>query len=188
MITQLLDRFRQHVDANLAHGVNGDDQKVPYIAPAILETYWTEKRVDDILNAHEPPIPQSADMIISQYLRIFSILIYIGEPGEISWFCPHVKNINDIHLPLDRESFPIRCPWAGNFLETQWMFNPLIFTSDFIYKRIVPCKTILPVTYEEPLTEKRGGHSKVLKVQLHSKCNLVTLEVFLSLSMRETIC
>jgi hypothetical protein len=180
MTTHLLEHFRQYVRDSLVPGVNGDDEKVDYIAPAILKTYWTERRVDAILNEHEPPISQSSDMIISRYLQIFSILVHIGEPGEISWFFQNVKHISDVHLPLDKDSFPVPCSWAEAFLETQWMFNPLLFTSDYVYQRIISCKTILPVTYEKPLTEKRGGQSKVWKVQLHSKCNLVTSEVFLS--------
>ncbi|KIL87932.1 hypothetical protein FAVG1_08814 [Fusarium avenaceum] len=176
MITQSLDHFRLYVEANLALGVNGDDEKVPYIAPAMLKSYWTKRRVDDILNAQKPPISQSADIIISQYLRIFSILVYIGEPRKISWFCSNIRYMNDIALPLDKNSFPIRCPWASAFLETQWMFSPLIFMPDLLYKRTVPCKTILPVTYERPLTEKCGGHSEVWKVQLHPECCSVSLE------------
>ncbi|KAM0494684.1 hypothetical protein ACHAP8_008554 [Fusarium lateritium] len=156
MTLHLLERFRDYVKENVEDGINGEDQSVPYIAPSKLKTYWSEKRVDAILNTCQPPIPQNSDMVTRNYLKIFSILVSIDQAREISYFSD-VRGLNDIHLPFDREIFPQNCSWAEEFLRSQWMFNPLVFTQDSIYKRTISPRMILPVTYKDELSKGRGG-------------------------------
>ncbi|KAH7004105.1 kinase-like domain-containing protein [Fusarium venenatum] len=176
MALHLLEQFREYVHENVELGINGEDKDVPYIAPSKLKTYWSAKRVDAILNTCQPPIPQNSDMIISKYIQIFSILVYIGQPHEISWFCLNVKTLDDCHLPIYGESFPQGCSWADEFLTNQWKFHPLVFTHENIYQRKISCKLILPVTYGDELSEERGSRhaAKLWKVQVHTACNYVT--------------
>ncbi|KAK6719667.1 hypothetical protein SNK05_002799 [Fusarium graminearum] len=179
MTSHLLVRFRDYVNEHVELGINGGDETVPYIAPSKLKNYWSEKRVDAILNGYRPPIPHSSDLIIKKHLQIFSILVYIDHPQEISWFCSNIKDRNDNHLPFDGVELPRNCPWTEEFLRYQWKFHPLVFTPDSIYKRTISPRMILPVTYDKQLSERRGGchGAKLWKVQVHNACNSITPEV-----------
>ncbi|WXC56844.1 hypothetical protein SNK03_002775 [Fusarium graminearum] len=179
MTSHLLDRFRDYVNEHVELGINEGDETVPYIAPSKLKNYWSEKRVDAILNGYRPPIPHSSDLIIKKHLQIFSILVYIDHPQEISWFCSNIKDRNDNHLPFDAVELPRNCPWTEEFLRYQWRFHPLVFTPDSIYKRTISPRMILPVTYDKKLSERRGGchGAKLWKVQVHNACNSITPEV-----------
>ncbi|KAI1061174.1 hypothetical protein LB506_011616 [Fusarium annulatum] len=173
-----MDHFHQHIAENLREGINGDGEKVPYVIPSALDNYWTERRVDAILNSQQPPVASSPDMIISDFPRVFSILTRIGQPQEIEWLCSHVKGLDDRRLPFDESCFPPTCKWAGDFLQEQWMFIPLFFPPDKIFSRVVHPKTILPVTYKRQLTQKRGGRdtATLWEVQVHPGGRLATSE------------
>ncbi|KAI3575843.1 kinase-like domain-containing protein [Fusarium oxysporum f. sp. albedinis] len=178
MLTETIDHFHQHITANLREGINGDGDKVSYVIPSALDNYWTGRRVDIILNSQQPPVAQSSDWIISDFPRVFSILTQIGQPQEISYFCRHAKGLDDRRLPFDKSCFPSTCKWAVDFLREQWMFIPLFFPPDKIFNRDVHPKTILPVTYQKQLTQKRGGRdtATLWEVQVHSGGSLTALE------------
>ncbi|KAG5759530.1 hypothetical protein H9Q72_012345 [Fusarium xylarioides] len=176
--TIAIDHFCQYIVANLFGGINGDGEMVPYVIPSALDNYWTGRRVDIILNSQQPPVAQSSDWIISDFLRVFSILTHIGQPQEISYFCRLAKGLDDYRLPFDQSCFPSTCKWAGDFLHHQWMFIPLFFPPDKILYRDVHPKTILPVTYQRKLTQKRGGRdtATLWEVQVHSRGSLTASE------------
>lgn len=170
MLTQTLDHFHRYIAENLREGINGDGEKVLYVIPSALDNYWTERRVDAILNSQQRPVASSPDMIISDFPRVFSILTRIGQPQEIEWLCSHVKGLDDRRLPFDESCFPPTCKWAGDFLREQWMFIPLFLPQGKIFRRDVHPKTILPVTYKRQLTQKSGGRdtAALWEVQVHS--------------------
>ncbi|KLO81247.1 uncharacterized protein LW93_4821 [Fusarium fujikuroi] len=178
MLTETVTHFHQHISENLRQGINGDGDQVPYVVPSALDNYWTGRRVDIILNYQQPPVAQSSDWIISDFPRVFSILTYIGQPQEISFFCSHMKGLDDRRLPFDDSCFPPTCKWAGDFLREQWMFIPLFFPKDKIISRDVHPKTILPVTYQKQITQKRGGRdtATLWEVEVHSGGSLTASE------------
>ncbi|RFN47668.1 serine/threonine protein kinase [Fusarium flagelliforme] len=167
--SQLLEDFRQHVRENLAKGVNGDGSPVDYVLPSALSDYWTQGKVDAILGYEQ----SSSEMIVRCFSQVFSILVYIGQPHEITWFCRDVRQLDDTRLPFDTTSFPPACQWQGSFLRTQWMFIPLILTEEKIFDRVLPPQTILPVNYVKPLTERCGGQDTAVlwEVQVHPEAN-----------------
>ncbi|PNP85086.1 hypothetical protein FNYG_01611 [Fusarium nygamai] len=173
-----MDHFHQYIAENLREGINGDGDKVSYVIPSALDSYWTERRVDIILKSQQPPVASSPDMIISDFPRVFSILTHIGQPQEISYFCRHAKGLDDHRLPFDQSCFPSTCKWAGDFLQNQWMFIPLFFPPHRILYRDVYPKTILPVTYQRKLTQKRGGRdtATLWEVQVHCRGSLTASE------------
>jgi serine/threonine protein kinase len=176
-MSQPLEDFRQHVGQNMAKGINGEGDEVDYVLPSALKNYWTRVSVDVILGYEQ----SSSEMIVTCFSHVFSILVYIGQPREITWFCNHVNQLDDTRLPFDESSFPSACPWASNFLRSQWMFIPLILTQDRIFDRVLPPQTILPVKYVKALKEKCGDQetAALWEVQLHPEANMVTTEACL---------
>ena len=177
MTSQQLEEFHQHLKEHIATGVNGEGEEVDYVPPSALRDYWTRERIDIILGFGQ----SNSEMILRCFCRVFSILVYIGQPQEITWFCKSHKNLDDTRLDFDETCFPRACRWAASFLTAQWMFIPLILTEDKIYNRVLPPQTILPVSYVKPLTKQyRGQDTATLwEVRVHPEANKVTLEAFL---------
>ncbi|KAF4340252.1 serine threonine kinase [Fusarium beomiforme] len=175
MDSGLQQHFCAYVRLKLVDGVNGKGETVPYIPPSTLENYWSQANVNEILDSHEPQIRENATFIVQKFRQIFSILVFINRTREISWFCStSYKNLSDNHLPFDNQDLPQNCTWSKEFLETQWMFSPLVFTHDIIFKRTLHSKIIMPVVYEKRLTDSAGGSdaAALWRVRMQSECTL----------------
>ncbi|KAF5713092.1 serine threonine kinase [Fusarium mundagurra] len=145
----------EYLRDNLIDGVNGEGKAVPYIPISALKTYFTKSHIDTIMRsskvAHPDITTVTADFHTS-YLRILSILSYIGYSDSINWFTSN--HLQDCDLPLDERNLQHKPPWFNAFLEQQWKFCPIIISPDGNFKRVLPSKTIFPVTYEKLIRGK----------------------------------
>ncbi|KAK7598514.1 hypothetical protein V3481_000140 [Fusarium oxysporum f. sp. vasinfectum] len=167
-------KFCTYVESRLVDGVNGQGETVAYVPPSALENYWSQANVDDILDSHERPIQENSTFITKNLRHIFSNLVYTGHPQQISWFCASVRSLSDHHLPFSVQDLPQNCTWSKDFLEHQWMFCPLSFTHDTVFKRTLHSRHILPVAYEACLTDSAGASdaATLWRVHMQSECTL----------------
>ncbi|CCT63239.1 uncharacterized protein FFUJ_00135 [Fusarium fujikuroi IMI 58289] len=167
-------KFCTYVESKLVNGVNGHGETVAYVPGSDLEDYWSQANVDDILDSHDRPIQENSTYIAKNLRHIFSNLVYTGHTPQISWFCQHVRNLSDHHLPFSAQELPPNCTWSKDFLEHQWKFCPLSFTHETIYKRTLHSKHILPVAYEDCLTDsaRPSGAATLWRVHMQSECTL----------------
>ncbi|PNP85085.1 hypothetical protein FNYG_01610 [Fusarium nygamai] len=168
---QHVDHFRGEVERVSISGLNGENQVVSYVPTSALVDYWTEKRVNDILNCAATPIATNSRVIIQRYLQIFSILVYNGSCERISWFFqsnPH--SLDDHNLPLNAQAFDHTSDWSNSFLEQQWAFCPAEFAEHRYHRRKFDSKVILPVAYIGDIRARRIGAdgATLLKYQLKS--------------------
>ncbi|KAM6509941.1 hypothetical protein FALCPG4_017577 [Fusarium falciforme] len=168
-------RFYDWVERNKKTGLDGDKQERPYVPPFLLKGYWKAgAAVQEILKCCN--LQENALQITTQFVRIFSTLVYIGQPWDISLFLRQKRD--DHHLPFK----VLPDEWNSilpRFLESQWMFCPLEFNKeDLPYKRELNTRQILPVTYLGSLRGKAWGGEgpSIEKVQIHNECNGVTQE------------
>lgn len=175
----LLDGFSSYVKANLIPGVNGNGEMVSYISFSSLVNYWITKHSAEDLIFWETPALTISDETRGGYLKIFSILVYIGKAGSIVWFWS--QGLDDRHLPLSDDVLPADCPWADVFLSKQWKFCPLILSKDGTFDRQLSPKTILPVIYEKQLTTGGVGPrlATTWKVWVSSEYNSKALGVYI---------
>ncbi|KAF4982069.1 hypothetical protein FDECE_17584 [Fusarium decemcellulare] len=170
MSNQLLAEFHEWLNRQMKEGVNGHGEPAFYVPPSQLKRYWTEQKVRDILHSCDPPVQENANQIATRFLRIFSVLVHIEQPQDITMFIR--KNIDDHQMP--RSDLPSDFPAKmDRVLEDQWMFCPLEFTHDQIHKRELHALQILPVTYEKMLREESPDRdaARVWKVRIHPDCN-----------------
>lgn len=163
--------FREWVRCNQRTGINGDSQECPYVPQSFLKKYWNEVAIREVLDSSN--IHENVNWITHGFLSVFSTLVYIGQPQNISLFLR--KNLDDLQLPLYELPFEWS-PDLDTFIEEQWMFCPLQFTEVLIYKRELHRRHILPVTYLESLREgvEGGGGPSLHKVEIHPECNKMT--------------
>lgn len=168
------NKFCTYVESKLVNGVNGHGETVAYVPGSELEDYWSQAHVDDILDSHDRPIQENSTYITKNLRHIFSTLVYTGHTQQISWFCQQVRNLSDLHLPFSAQELPQNCTWSKDFLEHQWKFCPLSFTHDTIFKRKLHSQHILPVVYEESLTDsaRPSGAATLWRVRMQSECTL----------------
>ncbi|KAF5590973.1 serine threonine kinase [Fusarium pseudocircinatum] len=168
------EKFCRYVESKRVNGVNGHGETVAYVSGPDLENYWSQANVDDILDSHDRRIQESSIYITRNFRHIFSTLVYTGHTQQISWFCRHVRSLSDLHLPFSLQDLPPNCTWSTSFLEHQWMFCPLSFTLDTVFKRTLHSKHILPVAYGECLTDspRPSGAATLWRVHMQSECTL----------------
>jgi hypothetical protein len=177
--------FRDYVKGKSIHGLDGEGQAVSYIPPCALETYWTEQRMNFVLTSPATPIDATYEAIGSRYLRIFSILTFIGHCHKIPVIYSNDKGLDDDNLPFTADDFEPESKWSNEFLESQWMFCPFIFSHNRDYKRALLSRTILPVTYGEYISERRSGPDAAVlrKVRIHDQCNFAVRKVMKTVSI-----
>ncbi|KAF5971616.1 serine/threonine protein kinase [Fusarium bulbicola] len=170
----LQKKFCSYVESKLVNGVNGHGETVAYVPGSDLENYWSEANVDNILDSHDWPIQENSTYITRNLRHVFSTLVYTGHMQQISWFCQHVRSLSDLHLPFSVQDLPTNCTWSKGFIEHQWKFCPLSFTPDTVFKRNLHPKHILPVVYEECLTDsaRPSGAATLWRVHIQSECTL----------------
>ncbi|KAF4946483.1 hypothetical protein FGADI_11121 [Fusarium gaditjirri] len=170
-----VQHFRDYVQKELIFGIDGEGKVVSYIPPCALKAYWTERRVNSILTSPATPIDATHQTISNGYLQIFSILVFIDHCDKIPVICSNVKGLDDHNLPFPPDYFEPKSKWFDEFLENQWMFCPFIFSHAGVYKRPLHSRTILPITYDEYIKERRVGPDAAVlrKVRIHDQCNSV---------------
>ncbi|CAM1509884.1 Fc.00g002190.m01.CDS01 [Cosmosporella sp. VM-42] len=174
----LVVEFRKYVSSSSVEGRNGRDVAVQYISLSKLDTYWTESTIRAVLQACNPILQENIPQIRKEFIRVFSVLVYIGQPREIGLFTR--CGFDDHRLPfVDAPSdWPPKLPFYDEFANHQWMFCPLVFTEDYIHKRHLPLRQILPVTYVKQLKQEGcdGGVAIVWQVDIHECCNRLVPE------------
>ncbi|KAF5589677.1 serine threonine kinase [Fusarium pseudoanthophilum] len=170
-----VQHFRDYVQSKWILGSDGEGKVVPYIPPCELEKYWTAERMNRILTSTTIPIDATYETISHGYLECFSILVFIDHCDKIPVICSNHNGLKDDNLPFTADAFKPMSKWSDQFLDAQWMFCPFIFSRACVYKRPLQPRTILPVTYDDYIKERRAGPDAAVlrKVQIHDKCNSV---------------
>ncbi|KAG5768528.1 hypothetical protein H9Q72_003994 [Fusarium xylarioides] len=156
--------FRKWVENNARTGVNGFDKEEKYVSDTQLADYWSTTNLYEIISAIDPPISVPVNTIRQMYLRIFSILVFIGKLGNISLFSK--PGINDSKLPLGPNH--LLPEWHGcldEFLVEQWQFCPWAFPEGESDERQLPARQILPIRYEVLVT-REGWTSHAARINV----------------------
>ncbi|KAF5543011.1 serine threonine kinase [Fusarium mexicanum] len=176
-----VQHFHDYVENKSLLGSDGEGKVVPYIPPCDLEAYWTPERMNYILTSTTKPIDATYETISHGYLKIFSVLVFIGHCDKIPVICSNRKGLDDHNLPFTADAFEPKSKWSDEFLEAQWMFCPFIFSRACVYKRPLQPRTILPVTYDDYIKERRAGpDAAVLR-----KGQLVVFKVYEGINSEE---
>lgn len=166
----------------LGPGNDGLGNGARYIPFDALEEYWQDNRISHILNicSDETPIHVSIDDILTRYLRVFSILVYIStsESVKLNYITRFIeRDIDDKLLPF--KSQPDAFPNAADgtqtfeqFQKAQWLFSSIVLGPYRLRSKELPIGSILPFTVEEVLSGKPGESTIVKKCIVHPSCGL----------------
>lgn len=153
--------FSNYLKSSWKRGVDIDQNPSDYVTEDILSRYWTVTAVAHVLNTgYYTPIAISADTIISQYLRVWSTLVFIGRPERITWF--HEKVRNDEYFfasgfaeaPDQDHSIQVM---LEAFHQEWYKFWPVRFKSrsraQIMYKRDLDPQRVLPIVSRRQLSQ-----------------------------------
>lgn len=166
----IFDRFRYHVQENRVTGWEAQGSQAYYIPISKLRDYWTRSRLLEVVQVTDCQVP--IDHIQNQYLRTFSILVWISRTGQpylhyLDLFNRHERG--DTSLPLqERPNFLPNANDADDlwtsFHRHQWMFCPVALGPQRLHDRKLHRKQILPLQIVKRLGHVKDG--KPAKVEL----------------------
>jgi len=160
--------FFYFIKARKRNGVNGIGEKVHYTRRSDPEEFWQVRKIREVLQSANPPIETDADRIRSDFLPIFSVLVYIREVSTIEWFLK--EEIFGSRLPLS-ENYQVEkgCMMTeevlAKFIKEQWLFCPLSLRRDYDiqwsgkpYKRDLQDRQVIPIPgWPDPLPSHDRG-------------------------------
>lgn len=173
--------FQRFVEDNCQDGTLSSEAEVsgancrfaPY--PALRDYFDDRDRLRKLLRAICPSTRESLvdpRAVQENYVRVFSILLCIGEERHIESFVQR-ENLNDDRLPFDErpQFFPSAAVADSDFFpafhKKQWMFCPPDFCH---YKRPTwQPNRILPIVCKEKISD--GGSAVTYKIVLHPAYN-----------------
>ncbi|KAK7977073.1 hypothetical protein PG988_004563 [Apiospora saccharicola] len=160
--------FRTYVKRKSHQGHSSSVKKQPYICPQDLYDYWDHTKIAGLYNK----IP--ADDIYDNYLRIFSILVWIGAEQIIDNFIDRRSDVRDNMLPMSDdayEAYRLELPIQHRveFLRHQWRFAPLVF-GKVRRRQELDRQHIIPVQSRNPISAIGDYESTIFKIKLHPKC------------------
>ncbi|KAM0204923.1 hypothetical protein ACHAPQ_003775 [Fusarium lateritium] len=166
--------FIEFVSRNSLMGLDGHDKKVSFISPAETEAWWRKGGENRIPRALDPSIQARPSTILTGYITIFSILVYIRRTRLIPLFIRY--GFQDKQLPiLNPACFgddPTQVDMMREFCNSQWRFFPVIFSnSSPMDQRIIDARQILPIRSEMIIGSKtRNSKSHIRVITLHAGC------------------
>lgn len=148
----IYERFKDHIERNFETGLEAQGSSVKFASFHCLTQYWTADRIREIV-FDTGDLDYQIESIRKQYLRIFSILVWISMTGRsyVRYLQHFVREGRDDHsLPFrerpglfpttnDSEAF-----WTA-FFKSQWIFCPLQLGPQ-MYNRNLHPNQILPFT------------------------------------------
>lgn len=153
-------------------GQNGVDGEIPnYIPLSELEKFWTRPKIVQVLRASPRPRMQSHETITKHFLRVFSLLVYIGCVNFLDSFVE--GELRDKKFPIEKippswgESPPFHTLF-NHVKESQWIFFPLTLDPHGLYNQTLSPRQILPI-YEEKVIRK-GDSATVCKIRTSEEC------------------
>ncbi|SPJ79936.1 uncharacterized protein FTOL_08327 [Fusarium torulosum] len=166
--------FIEFVTRNSQMGLDGLDRKAPFISPAETEAWWRQRGENRIPRALDRSIQARPSTILTGYITIFSILVYIRRTCLIPLFIRH--GFQDTQLPiLDPACFgddPTQIGMMCEFCDSQWRFCPVVFSnSSPMDQRNIDTRQILPIRSEKMIGSKaRNSKSLIRVITLHDGC------------------
>ncbi|KAK7413751.1 hypothetical protein QQX98_007394 [Neonectria punicea] len=157
---------------NTRKGINGRDERVPFIMRSALEEYWFDHGIDANLGSRS----RHFDTIgLKGYEIIFSILVFIGMPEYIDDFIQ--KGWKDDRLPMGHQDVvgdsPPIAQMCKEFRQRQWQFCPLqLSKDDMLVRRDLDLRQILPIETKDVLKKPTSSESKttIWKVKFYEGC------------------
>jgi len=174
------DYVEEYIQVHKCHGqapfikLSTDVDYVPKIA---LTDYWRVDRIRGVLN----DTGVSAQHVRDNYLITFSILAWEGNVEYISRFISlgftDKKMLPLVDTPAQwRDDDNMRCFIEGQFMDTQWMFCPLVLDTILVKRELDP-RHILPYKVEQRLNPECDPEDDAVlhKIVWDSNCLLAPL-------------
>ncbi|KAK9796180.1 putative Protein kinase domain-containing protein [Seiridium cardinale] len=168
--------FRDWVDVTQLNYAGHDllDNQLTYIPHSELKSYWDIRRITAILTSYDKPLPYDARSIQSDYLRIFSALVFTSNTRRFLGLILN-DSLDDTKWPL--VDYPSR--WHQPDAESssafkalkkaQWIFFPYSFRTSRLNDARLDPDCILPIEYLETITQ--FGGSTIQKIRIHDGYN-----------------
>jgi hypothetical protein len=168
-----IEAFREYVKTKEVCGTNGSSAKAKFIPYFMLQEYFNLNRMRNIFGILSRP-NLGNEIGQKNYLRVFSILLFIGKANHIAEFIRY-PGLNDDHLPfLSPTQPPHHWPplieaFYPAFYSAQWRFCPQKFIKGKLWNVCFEEDHILPIIEKTQFRE--GGNAVVYKIKVLEQYN-----------------
>lgn len=144
------------------------ENTLQYIPLHELEDYWGAGKIVAILRSYDKPLPFDFKSIQSDYLRIFSTLVYTGTTRQLLGLVLSF-NLDDTQWP--RVDHPNNWPRYDDcsrafeaVKKAQWTFFPYHFRASRLNDSQIDPNCILPISYLETITQENSSAIHKIKI------------------------
>jgi hypothetical protein len=170
---ECIQAFQKYVKAKQIYGSNSSSSEAKFIQFYALQDYFDANRMGKIFKQLSQP-NQGNEIRQKNYLRVFSILVFIGKAEYITQFIRY-PGLDDRHLPFLSPTHPPH-NWPPPieefypaFYSAQWQFCPQKFVRENLWNVCFEEDHILPIV--EKMQMRKGRSAVIYKIKVLEQYN-----------------
>jgi hypothetical protein len=159
--------FKDHLRGNLKNGITCSGEPGQYVPYSFLRKYWSQQDIRSLLQEANIPGPKP-ELIVNNYLRVFSILVYTSKLHLLQSLISAQKQDSSLPWSQPPDFLDETDSEYHALFSTQWQFCPVLLDPD-----LELCDTklhkwsILPFEEKEPAHEPRpNGREATTKIMV----------------------
>lgn len=165
---ECIEAFHKYIKAKQVCGSNSSSSEAKFIQFYALQDYFDANRMGKIFKLLSQP-NLGNEIRQKNYLRVFSILVFIGKAEYITQFIRY-PSLDDGHLPFLSPTHPPH-NWPPpieefypEFYSAQWQFCPQKFVRENLWNVCFEEDHILPIV--EKMQMRKGRNAVIYKIKV----------------------
>jgi hypothetical protein len=164
---EFIEAFRKYIKAKQVCGSNSSSSEAKFIQFYALQGYFDANRMGEIFKLLSQP-NLGNEICRKNYLRVFSILVFIGKAEYITQFIRY-PGLDDRHLPFlspthPPHNWPPIEEFYPAFYSAQWQFCPQKFAREILWNVYFEEDHILPIVKKIQMGKGRSAVIYKIKV------------------------
>lgn len=164
---ECIEAFQKYIKAKQVCGSNSSSSEAKFIQFYALQDYFDANRMGKIFKLLSQP-NLGNEIRRKNYLRVFSILVFIGKAEYITQFIRY-PGLDDRHLPFlspthPPHNWPPIEEFYPAFYSAQWQFCPQKFAKENLWNVCFEEDHILPIV--EKMQMRKGRSAVIYKIKV----------------------
>ena len=164
---ECIEAFQKYIKAKQVCGSNSSSSEAKFIQFYALQDYFDANRMGKIFKLLSQP-NLGNEICRKNYLRVFSILVFIGKAEYITQFIRY-PDLDDRHLPFlspthPPHNWPPIKEFYPAFYSAQWQFCPQKFARENLWNVCFEEDHILPIV--EKIQMRKGRSAVIYKIKV----------------------
>ena len=169
---ECIEAFQKYIKTKQVCGSNSSSSEAKFIQFYALHDYFDANRTGEVFKLLSQP-NLGNEIRRKNYLRVFSILVFIGKAEYITQFIRY-PGLDDRHLPFlspthPPHNWPPIEEFYPAFYSAQWQFCPQKFARENLWNVCFEEDHILPIV--EKIQMRKGRNAVIYKIKVLENYN-----------------